>query len=170
MARTLLIVERNKAGFGYRLANYFIDFAFSVVIIWILLLVGILLLFFINGTSTDESFDYIENFNPLGDRILTLLLYAFIMFVTEKLSGGRSLGKLITGTKVVKSDGSELTTDDLLKRNFSRAVPFDQLSFLGSNGWHDRWSDTNVVRFKAFEKANNLEKDMESIGAKEILE
>ena len=170
MARTLLIVERNKAGLGYRFANYLIDFAFSIIIIWILILIVVVLLSIIKGTSTDESFDYISNLNPLVDRILTLLLYAFIMFLTEKLSNGRSLGKLITGTKVVKSDGSELTTDDLLKRNFSRAVPFDQLSFLGSNGWHDKWSDTNVVRVKAFENAKNIEKDMESIGAKEILE
>jgi hypothetical protein len=30
---------------------------------------------------------------------------------------------------------------------FSRFVPFKHFSFLGSgHGWHDRWSDTRVVR------------------------
>lgn len=170
MARTLLIVERNKAGLGYRFANYCIDFIFSIFLIWVFIAIVILFLYIVNGIDSDESFDYLANLNPLVDRIMTLLLYAFIMFLTEKFSKGRSLGKLITGTKVVKSDGSDLTTDDLLKRNFSRAVPFDQLSFLGSNGWHDKWSDTNVVRIKAFESSKNIEKDLESIGTKEILE
>lgn len=170
MARTLLIVERNKAGLGYRFANYCIDFIFSIFLIWILIATVVIVLYFVKGVDSEESFDFLANLNPLVDRVMTVLLYAFIMFLTEKLSKGRSLGKLITGTKVVKSDGSELTTDDLLKRNFSRAVPFDPLSFFGNNGWHDKWSDTNVVRIKAFESAKNIEKDLESIGTKEILE
>ncbi len=170
MARTLQVVERNKAGLGYRFANYLIDFAFSIFIMWVFIAFVVLVLYFVTGTDIDQSLDDLGDINPLLDRIMTLLVYAFIMFLTEKLTNGRSLGKLITGTKVVKSDGSELTTDDLLKRNFSRAVPFDQLSFLGNNGWHDRWSDTNVVRLKNFENAKNIEKDLQSIGVKEILE
>jgi hypothetical protein len=82
---------------------------------------------------------------------------------------GRSLGKLITGTKVIKTDGSELSYTDLLKRNFIRAVPFDQLSFMGSKGWHDNFSDTAVVRKNNFEKAKSLESDLEMIGVKENL-
>jgi hypothetical protein len=35
----------------------------------------------------------------------------------------------------------------ILGRTFSRFVPFEPFSFLGSgHGWHDRWSDTRVVR------------------------
>lgn len=170
MARTLLIVERNKAGLGLRFLNYIIDFITSVIIMWIFIAIIIVILSIVKGIDVNESLDDLADLNPLVDRIVTLLMYAFIMFLTEKITKGRSLGKLITGTRVVKSDGSELTTDDLLKRNFSRAVPFDQLSFLGSNGWHDKWSDTNVVKIKAFESARNIENDLQSIGAKEILE
>ncbi|WHF51385.1 RDD family protein [Chryseobacterium gotjawalense] len=79
------------------------------------------------------------------------------------------MGKLITGTKVVKADGSDLTTDDLLKRNFSRAVPFDKLSFLGNSGWHDNWSNTRVVRAKDYDLARNMQNDIKSLGSKENL-
>ncbi|SFC20820.1 RDD family protein [Kaistella jeonii] len=100
---------------------------------------------------------------------MTLLVYAFIMFLAETATKGRSLGKLITGTKVVKTDGSKLTMLELLKRNFIRAVPFDQLSFIGSKGWHDNFSDTAVVRIRSFEKEKSLENELELIGVKENL-
>jgi uncharacterized RDD family membrane protein YckC len=59
---------------------------------------------------------------------------------------GRTPGKLITGTRVVKDDGSPLTLVDVLKRTLSRFVPFEPFSFLGdSRGWHDRWSHTRVI-------------------------
>ncbi|MGA9211693.1 RDD family protein [Kaistella sp.] len=169
MARVLQIVERHKADKGYRCLNYIIDFGFSVIIIWVLVFLFVFAQYFITGTDMEEAIDNITNINPLVDRVGALLAYGLIMFLIEKFSNGRSLGKLITGTKVVKTDGSDLTTDDLLKRNFSRAVPFDQLSFLGNSGWHDNWSNTRVVRVKAFDLAQNMQNDIESLGIKENL-
>lgn len=169
MARTLQVIERNKAEKIYRFINFTLDFAFSVLIMWFLLGVFAVLKYFIMGVAIEETADELVNMNPLIDRILTVLMYGFIMFLIEAATKGRSLGKLVTGTKVVKNDGSELTIIDLLKRNFIRAVPFDQLSFIGSKGWHDNFSDTAVVRIKSFEKAKNLESDLEMIGVKENL-
>ena len=167
MARVLQVVERNKADKGYRFLNYIIDFGFTLLVMWFLILVFVVVKYLITGADIEESADEIANLDPLIDRIGTLLMYAFIMFVTEKISNGRSLGKLITGTKVVKIDGSALTTDDLLKRNFSRAVPFDQLSFFGNNGWHDNWSDTRVVNRKGYLQSLLDQKEIESIGTVE---
>ncbi|QOW10669.1 RDD family protein [Kaistella flava (ex Peng et al. 2021)] len=167
MARVLQVVERHKADKGYRFLNYIIDLAFAMVIIWALILAFVLAKYFIMGADIEQSIDQISDMNPLIDRIGTVLMCSFILFLVEKFSNGRSLGKLITGTKVVKADGSELTTDDLLKRNFTRAVPFDQLSFLGNSGWHDNWSNTRVVRVKDYELARNMQNDIESLGIKE---
>lgn len=169
MARILQVVERNKADKGYRFLNYLIDFGFSVMVIVVLAFIYVIAQYFITGKDMDEAMDEITNVNPLLDRIGTLLLYGLIMFLMEKFSNGRSLGKLITGTKVVKADGSELTTDDLLKRNFTRAVPFDQLTFLGNTGWHDGWSNTRVVRVKDYDRARAAQNEIESLGAKENL-
>lgn len=169
MARVLQVVERHKADKGYRFLNYLIDLAFAMVIIWALILAFVLAKYFILGADIEQSIDQISELNPLIDRIGTILMCSFILFLMEKFSKGRSLGKLITGTKVVKADGSDLTTDDLLKRNFVRAIPFDQLSFLGNTGWHDNWSNTRVVRMKDYDLARNMQNDIESIGIKENL-
>lgn len=60
---------------------------------------------------------------------------------------GRTPGKFITGTRVVTYDGGTPTFGKILGRSFARLVPFEPFSFLtSSNGWHDRWSRTRVVR------------------------
>lgn len=169
MARILQVVEQNKANKGLRILNYLIDFGFAIVVIWALAFMYVLVQYLIMGVDMDESLDVIGNINPIVDRVGTLLIYALIIFLVEKYSNGKSLGKLITGTKVVKTDGSELTTDDLLKRNFSRAIPFDALSFLGNNGWHDSWSNTRVIKVKDYEHARSLQNDIESLGVRENL-
>ena len=108
--------------------------------------------------------EIVGGINPYLDRLITAFFYALFMFLTEMISKGRSLGKLITGTMVVKEDGSLPTSTDFLKRNFSRIVPFDGLSFLGNRGWHDSWSDTAVVKRKSYLEAIERENSIEDIG------
>ena len=134
MARTLQIVERNKAEKIYRLINYIIALVFCAFMMWFFFLGFLLYQYFVLGTTIEESYDQPNISNPLIERILILLLYGLLMFIMEAATKGRSLGKLITGTKVINTDGSELIITDLLKRNFIRAVPFDQLSFVGNKG------------------------------------
>ena len=86
------------------------------------------------------------------------------MFLTETLTKGRSLGKLITGTMVVNENGSLPTSNDFLKRNFSRIIPFDAFSFFGARGWHDSWSNTKVVKRTAYLEAVERENSIEDIG------
>jgi uncharacterized RDD family membrane protein YckC len=59
---------------------------------------------------------------------------------------GRTVGKLVSGTRVVTESGGKPTTLQILQRTLSRMVPFEPFSFFGpSTGWHDRWSKTRVV-------------------------
>lgn len=129
---------------GIRFANFLIDLIFFYAIIFIgSITVGIVAAIFGYGSI----FDGLENVNPLLDRLVTILLYGCFMTIQEAISGGRSLGKLITGTRVITTDGYKPNFSTLLTRNLSRAVPFDNLSFLGGGtGWHDRWSDTTVIK------------------------
>lgn len=60
----------------------------------------------------------------------------------------RSVGKLIVGTKVLSADGREATANQVVNRNLNRVIPFDALSFLFSNGWHDYFAKTMVVEWK----------------------
>ncbi len=59
---------------------------------------------------------------------------------------GKTPGKFLTKTKVVKKDGSKPTFMNLLGRNTARLIPFDSFSYLFSErGFHDEISDTYVV-------------------------
>lgn len=63
-------------------------------------------------------------------------------------SGGKSVGKMVTGTKVVKNDGSNPNMNDAFLRSLSRIVPFEFVSAFGSSKrmWHDEWTKTWVVK------------------------
>ncbi|HEY6914196.1 MAG TPA: RDD family protein, partial [Paludibacter sp.] len=62
--------------------------------------------------------------------------------------GGRSLGKIITKTKVITVDGDKPDFKTFLIRALCRFIPLESFSFLGStdSGWHDSISRTRVVR------------------------
>lgn len=164
MAKLLKIVDDHKASKWLRLANYVIDLAIgyaAVVIIFALLGVFYAL---ISGTDFYTVSEEMSQMNNLLDRILSVLTYALVMFLIEFLSKGRSIGKLITGTQVVRTDASKLKIQHYFLRNICRAMPFDQLSFLGENGWHDTIIDTRVVKKREFEEAIKLQSDLNSLG------
>lgn len=79
------------------------------------------------------------------------LLFSFAIFVGYYvvLEGvfGVTVGKLITGTRVVDKSGNKPSFGAVLGRTLVRLVPFEPFSFLGSSagGWHDQWSSTRVV-------------------------
>jgi uncharacterized RDD family membrane protein YckC len=84
-------------------------------------------------------------------------LFAFLYFVSilnyliyytfcEKVFKGITLGKLITGTRAVRNDGSDLSFKDALMRTLSRIVPFEAFSGFGGHPWHDQWTKTMVVK------------------------
>jgi uncharacterized RDD family membrane protein YckC len=77
--------------------------------------------------------------------LVTILAYYIIL---EGLFGF-TIGKLITGTRVVALDGSRPKFSAIVGRSLARFVPFEPFSFLGNTtGWHDRWSGTRVVRVR----------------------
>ncbi len=88
----------------------------------------------------------------------------------EYFTKGRTVGKYITGSKVISTDGTQPTFQDYFIRNISRFVPFDAFSFLGEgNGWHDSWSDTRVVNIKNYQAEKQAKSEIESLGTKEII-
>jgi uncharacterized RDD family membrane protein YckC len=81
-------------------------------------------------------------------RVLTqVLLSLFYYFAFETLTGGKTIGKYLTGTRAVNEDGTRISTKTALLRSLIRMIPFEFLSALGSPcyPWHDRWTKTYVV-------------------------
>jgi uncharacterized RDD family membrane protein YckC len=59
-----------------------------------------------------------------------------------------SPAKLILGRIVVNEYGEKPTFKQIVARSYSRIVPFEIFSCLSQFGWHDKWSDTFVLRKK----------------------
>lgn len=121
-----------------RLANSLLD---TVGYLVVSMLIGII------GTVVNLTFnvDVIGYLGPLFS-IEVLLLYDI---VGEALFG-RTLGKLVTGTRVIAESGGPAKLWQVVLRTLYRFVPFEGLSFLSKRrpGWHDRWSKTRVVRVR----------------------
>lgn len=69
-------------------------------------------------------------------------------YVLLESTTGMTLGKLLTGTKVVREDGGKPTLLQVIVRTIARFVPFDWVSFISDQpkrGWHDSLSRTVVV-------------------------
>jgi len=82
----------------------------------------------------------------LVGAIITILSYVFYYTICEKFFKGYTLGKLITGTRVIREDGQELTFKDAILRSLSRLVPFEAFSGFALRPWHDTWTKTMVVK------------------------
>lgn len=162
MIKHLRIIEDNRADKGIRAANYFVDLiSFYIIYVFIFLLL----------LKISPAFNvWAVNLNPIADRLMSIVGYISYMFLVETLTGGRSLGKLITGTKVIMIDGTQPSVGDYFLRNIIRGIILvDQLSFFGENGFHDSWSKTRVINIKKYESERQAKSEISSIGTKDFL-
>lgn len=164
MKRILNVVEYNKASSWTRLANYFLDLIMLYAINYLL---SILANFLYEVTSI-EFFYFYSNGNIVWQLIIGNFNYCLYYFLMENFLDGRTVAKYITGTKVISTDGTKPTTQQIIYRSLSRIVPFDGLSFLGVNGWHDSWSETRVINIKNYQAEIQAKREIEDLGKKEI--
>ena len=135
-----------RASVGIRFANLLIDMVFFY---GIMLLVGAVLgiIFLATGIDINTSFLVRED---IGSKSLQYLLsyatYLSLYTLLEGAANGKTLGKLITGTRALREDGSKLSWKDAFLRSLCRIIPFEAFSAFGGNPWHDRWTNTIVVK------------------------
>ncbi len=123
---------------GKRLANALIDRIVFYIIFFVLSMMAALIF-------GPEILDSMSNMSRLADYLITALLLFIYYLLSESLMNGRTIGKLITKTRVVDEYGKVPNFSVTLKRTACRFVPFDAFSFLGDGGWHDDWSGTKVI-------------------------
>lgn len=133
------------ASTGQRFVNYLIDTIAMYIFSYGAGLIFGVLIYAAGGMDSSGDFKAGATF-----FLLIIMLCFFVVYYTfsEGVSGGRSLGKLVTGTKVVKIDDSEITWKDAFIRSLCRLVPFEPLSILGGTPWHDSWTDTKVIKIR----------------------
>ena len=142
-----LAAERNfpLAENGKRLANYFVDMiAYYAMAGGLGVLIG---LFAMANDAGDELLYELEKESVILDYVLGIIMITTYYTCMEYFFKGKTLGKFLTKTRAVGLDNSRLTFGQALGRSFSRLVPFEAFSFLGTpgEGWHDKWPKTKVI-------------------------
>jgi uncharacterized RDD family membrane protein YckC len=127
--------ELIDASQGIRFANYLIDlivfYAFSFAVGFVLYYV--------------ELGALLDGLNELVLNLISLLVYVAYYTLLEGTTG-KTIGKMITGTRVVTEDGQKPGWGQLIGRNFTRLIPFEPFTMLTGNPWHDSWTNTRVVK------------------------
>jgi uncharacterized RDD family membrane protein YckC len=130
---------------GRRLAGYLLDLFFLNALVSGLLEAGRA-----QGWLPPVPADPMASLHP--DYLTPILLFSLSVqliyyFLWEFLTN-RTPGKFICQTRVMGLDGEDPSALAILGRTFVRLVPLEFVSFLGPlpGGWHDRWTNTCVVR------------------------
>ncbi|MGJ8591758.1 MAG: RDD family protein [Aquaticitalea sp.] len=147
---------------GQRVINYLIDLIPQYAIMY-----GIAYGFFYIGEFTGYYglSDFWSGLSVIEDYLFSFTLL-FLYYLIFEITTQRSLGKYVTNTKVVMTSGQKPSHKAIAIRSLCRLIPFDALSFLGTNGkgWHDSISDTYVVDVKKFESRKTSDFELDQIG------
>jgi uncharacterized RDD family membrane protein YckC len=143
------VIRYEHASGAQRFLNYLVDnllmqFGLSY-------LTGMIVGFLIAKMAPDFAYRIAYEGTTQGDLLLISFLigiFNYVVYYTfcEKVFKGYTLGKLLTGTRAIREDGSELTFKDAILRSLSRLVPFEPFSGFGPRPWHDSWTNTVVVK------------------------
>ncbi|RFM36158.1 RDD family protein [Chitinophaga silvisoli] len=129
---------------GVRLANYLIDYILSYLFGFLVALCLVLSVSAINPYFGTRLLDDEGTLNLLG-YLFFLGIRPLYYVLLEGLTKGRTVGKLVTATVAIRTDGKPLEWGNVFARAYSRIVPFETFSGLGQAPWHDQWSNTTVV-------------------------
>ncbi|MCW1913899.1 RDD family protein [Luteolibacter sp. GHJ8] len=124
---------------GQRFLNYLIDTT--------VLVVGVGVLAFIYGVVAGGTLDDENAGEGVAFNLMIYGLFAIYYAIFESTTGV-TLGKLVTGTKVVDANGNKPSFGKALGRSLCRFIPFEPFSLFNSEsrGWHDSIPKTWVVR------------------------
>lgn len=134
------------ASLGKRFGTFVIDYLLTQVV------VGILAVIYIAANPHKLSTLVDDTQNKGMDYLLGISGFVVYYWFFESVCQGRTIGKMIFGTRALTTEGALMSSGTVLKRTLSRLVPFDPFSFFGgyASGWHDRWTDTMVVEEESY--------------------
>lgn len=121
-----------KADSGKRFLNLLVDLIVSILIFYPM---------FEALIYTHPQYFASEAYMLLASSIRLIIYYSFYEAVL-----GATPGKLLTETRVTNEDGTQPSFGSIFIRTVSRLVPFEAFSFFANDGWHDKWSNTIVVK------------------------
>jgi uncharacterized RDD family membrane protein YckC len=147
-ARQLYLASPND-----RVTNFAVDFVFVISVLSYPL--GFVWAYGIIWIFGEE--DYLKIGYSIGELDFAAFVIRYLIYVVnyiiyyilcERLFKGKTLGKLLTRTSAVRTDGLPLSWKDAAVRTLCRIIPFEQFSAWSGGLWHDDWSGTMVVKGK----------------------
>lgn len=159
------VTDDLMASQGQRFLNFLIDLAVQYIIG---ISIGMTVVIVAGLTGSEAMTHWIESMSKGEEYLLGITITLFYYGLTE-MYFSRTIAKYFTKTLVVMEDGSRPGRDTIIKRTLCRLIPFDALTFLGSNsrGWHDSFSNTYVVQKHKFNEKKSLFDSFEEIGKTE---
>lgn len=123
-----------------RFVNYIIDLlSFYAIIIAFIILIAL-------SAYGSRVFQVLENMSDMSDFVLLHVLYGFYMLIIEGVFKGKTLGKLITRTRVVHLHNASFGWRDALLRGFMRMIPLEYVTGCVGSPFHDQWTETRVIK------------------------
>jgi uncharacterized RDD family membrane protein YckC len=121
----------NPASKGQRLATFVID----QIVLRVLWVIG-------------GAIGAVMSGGKVGVAVVAIVILLTLgYYVMLESATGKTIGKVIAGTKVVDADGRVPGAWTVVVRTLCRYIPFEPFSVLGADrGWHDRISKTYVIR------------------------
>lgn len=117
-------------------------------------LADIIIIFFVLYINIIENRQFRELFRGTGFGTLIIIEVSLGLYYYLLLEGffNTTIGKIITGTMIVDTEGKHPGFGSIIARTLSRFIPFEAFSFLGisGRGWHDSISETYVVEAENF--------------------
>jgi len=134
--------ESNVANSILRLINFIID-SFAFMTLGVILSVISGLVIFILNIELNQNNDTLFQVVSISMYFIAFMIY----YVLLETKYQRTLGKLLTKTKVTYENGDKPDLNAIIGRTLYRLIPFDRLSYLFlKNGIHDMISKTIVVK------------------------
>lgn len=137
------VAQLVTASRGQRFIHYLIDTLACYAIMFAAMLVYV-------GIGGEAVVTAMQEPNPLCNVLISVTMI-LVYYVPMEGMFGVTLGKLVTGTRVVDEQGRPPSWGQVFGRTFARLIPFEAFSLLFSrddrvSGWHDRLPKTLVVR------------------------
>ncbi len=129
-----------------RFIGFFAD-VLATAIAYYMLVFALLYLFKQTGSAPTGLFD------GLFSWLFPILVYLLFVGSMELLTGGQSIGKLVTGTTVIGDGGSPPSLGQIALRSCARLIPGEALMVLfdrQKRAGHDMLSRTRVIRKNPF--------------------
>ena len=126
----------------------FVNFLIDNVIVRILAFMGGLAVGASMAAASGGQIPPSELWKVEAVGMLVGLVIVLLYYVLMEAVFGVTIGKLVTGTKVLSSDGNSPGIGQIVGRSFARMIPFEPFSFVfgdKTTGWHDSLSGTRVV-------------------------